>query len=132
MALPAARVSDLHTCPAATPATPPIPHVGGPLVPPGCPAVLIAGVPAARLGDRAVCVGPPATIVSAAPNVLIGGLPAARLGDATSHGGAIASGCPTVLIRQSRGSSPRADALRAAQRIGAPFVRTGCNRRRAG
>lgn len=95
---PAARVGDMHTCPMQTPGLPPIPHVGGPVLPPGCPTVLIGGMPAARVGDVAVCVGPPDLIVSGSSTVLIGGQPAARMGDATAHGGTIVSGCPTVVI----------------------------------
>ncbi len=95
---PAARVGDMHTCPMQTPGLPPIPHVGGPVLPPGCPTVLIGGMPAARVGDMAVCVGPPDLIVSGSSTVLIGGQPAARMGDATAHGGTIVAGCPTVVI----------------------------------
>jgi uncharacterized Zn-binding protein involved in type VI secretion len=94
---PAARISDMHVCPMVTPGTPPIPHVGGP-VSVGCPTVLIGGVPAARIGDMAICVGPPDSIVMGSMSVLIGGSPAARMGDSTAHGGAITVGCPTVLI----------------------------------
>ena len=65
---PAARVSDMHVCPMVTPGLPPIPHVGGPILPPG------------------------------APTVLIGGMPAARMGDSTAHGGTMVGCCPTVLI----------------------------------
>ncbi len=75
-----------------------VPHVGGPILAPGAPTVLIGGLPAARIGDTAVCVGPPDSIVSGAPTVLIAGMPAARLGDSTAHGGAIVLGCFTVLI----------------------------------
>ncbi len=82
-----------------TPGTPPIPHVGGPVLPAGCPTVLIGGMPAARVGDMATCVGPPDTIIPpCAVTVLIGGMPAARVGDMTMHGGTIMVGCPTVLI----------------------------------
>lgn len=95
---PAARVGDMHTCPLATPGTPPIPHVGGPILPPGCPTVLIGGMPAARATDMALCVGPPDSIAMGSPTVLIGNLMAARLGDSTVHGGAIVVGCPTVII----------------------------------
>src|SRR5690242_3794052 len=94
---PAARVGDMHLCPMQTPGTPPIPHVGGPILPPGCPTVLIGGMPAARMGDLATCVGPPDSIVGCNPKVLIGGKPQARMGDATAHGGVIGVGCPTVL-----------------------------------
>jgi uncharacterized Zn-binding protein involved in type VI secretion len=74
-----------------------VPHVGGPILPPGCPTVLIGGQPAARLGDPAECVGPPDEIAGGNPTVLIGGQPAARMGDPTLHGGLIVEGCPTVL-----------------------------------
>lgn len=95
---PAARVGDMHTCPMQTPGLPPIPHVGGPVLPPGCPTVLIGGMPAARVGDMAVCVGPPDLIITGSSTVLIGGKPAARMGDTTAHGGTIVAGCPTVVI----------------------------------
>jgi uncharacterized Zn-binding protein involved in type VI secretion len=75
-----------------------IPHVGGPVVGPGCPTVLIGGLPAARVGDMAVCVGPPDVIAMGAFTVLIGGMPAAQMGSLTAHGGAIVLGCPTVLV----------------------------------
>lgn len=95
---PAARITDMHTCPMQTPGLPPIPHVGGPILPQGCPTVLIGGMPAARMGDQALCAGPPDTIIKGSSTVLIGGQPAARMGDATAHGGVIVGGCPTVLI----------------------------------
>ena len=96
---PAARLTDMHTCPMVTPGVPPIPHVGGPVLPPGCPTVLIGGMPAARVGDMATCVGPPDSIAPpGSPTVLIGGMPAARMGDMTVHGGTIVVGFPTVLI----------------------------------
>jgi len=74
-----------------------VPHVGGPISV-GCPTVLIGGMPAARVGDMAVCVGPPDTIAAGSSTVLIGGMPAARLGDSTAHGGVIVAGAPTVMI----------------------------------
>ena len=92
---PAARITDLHTCPLASG---PVPHVGGPVLGPGVPTVLIAGLPAAVVGDQAVCVGPPDAIVAGSGTVFIGGKPAARLGDSTAHGGTIVLGAPTVLI----------------------------------
>lgn len=98
MSKPAARVSDMHICPMLTPGLPPIPHVGGPITGPGCPTVLIGGLPAAVAGDMCVCVGPPDSIVLGSTTVLIGGKPAVRMGDMTVHGGAITSGLPTVLI----------------------------------
>lgn len=98
MGQPAARVGDMHVCPMQTPAVVPIPHVGGPILPPGCPTVLIGGQPAARQGDMATCVGPPDVIALGSVTVLIGGQPAARMGDTTAHGGSIVLGLPTVLI----------------------------------
>jgi uncharacterized Zn-binding protein involved in type VI secretion len=75
-----------------------VPHVGGPVLPPGGLPTLIGGMPAARVGDLATCVGPPDVIVLGSFTVLIGGQPAARMGDLTAHGGTIIMGCPTVLI----------------------------------
>ena len=95
---PAARLTDMHSCPMVTPGMPPIAHVGGPVVGPGVPTVLICKLPAAVLGDKAVCVGPPDAIVKGSAIVLIAGRPAARVGDATAHGGSIVTGCPTVMI----------------------------------
>jgi uncharacterized Zn-binding protein involved in type VI secretion len=94
----AARLTDLHVCPAVTPGMPPTPHVGGPILGPGVPTVLIGGLPAAVLGDAAVCVGPADTLAGGSATVLIAGRPAARAGDRTAHGGRVATGCPTVLI----------------------------------
>ena len=98
MSQPAARVSDMHACPMVTPGTPPVPHVGGPILPPGGVNVLIGGLPAARLGDMCTCVGPPDVIAKGSMTVLICGSPAARMGDMTSHGGTIVTGFPMVLI----------------------------------
>lgn len=92
---PAARISDMHTCPMVNPG--PVPHVGGPVVA-GCGTVMIGYMPAARIGDSCTCVGPPDSIVKGSSSVLIGYMPAARLGDSTAHGGVIVAGCPTVMI----------------------------------
>lgn len=95
MPQPAARVGDMHVCPLITVL---VPHVGGPILPPGGLLTLIGGMPAARVGDMCVCVGPPDVIALGSFTVMIGGMPAARMGDITAHGGAIVMGCPTVLI----------------------------------
>ena len=102
---PAARLTDMHVCPMVTGV---VPHVGGPISAPGKPTVLIGGLPAARLGDMAVCVGPPDSVIMGSPKVLIGGQPAARVTDMQTcpmvtgvvpHvGGPISLGCFTVLI----------------------------------
>ncbi len=95
---PASRIGDMHVCPMASPATPPVPHVGGPILPPCEPTVLIGMIPAARVGDMCTCVGPPDTIAMGSPTVLIGNMMAARIGDTTIHGGKIIVGFPTVMI----------------------------------
>lgn len=93
---PAARVTDMHTCLMVTGL---VPHVGGPIIPPGCPTVIIGMLPAARVGDMATCVGPPDVIAMGSVTVIIGGQPAARMGDQTAHGGVIVGPCcPTVMI----------------------------------
>lgn len=94
----AARLTDMHTCPMQIPGLPPVPHVGGPIIGPGVPTVLIGKLPAAVMGDMATCVGPPDTIIKGSTTVMIGGKPAARMGDTTAHGGTIIMGCPTVII----------------------------------
>lgn len=94
----AARLTDMHTCPMQTPGLPPVLHVGGPIIGPGVPTVLIGKLPAAVMGDMATCVGPPDTIIKGSTTVMIGGKPAARMGDTTAHGGSIIMGCPTVII----------------------------------
>jgi len=95
MPQPAARITDMHVCPMVNVL---VPHVGGPILPPGGLNVLIGGLPAARVGDMCVCVGPPDVIAMGAFTVLICGQPAARMGDMTAHGGAIVMGHPNVLI----------------------------------
>ena len=112
---PAARVTDLHTCP-STPAAP--------VVGPGAPNVFICGVPAARIGDLVSC-SSPETIVTGEETVIIAGKPAARMGDMTAKGGGcphakggvITTGCPTVFI----GSVYQGAVLKKAAETGAPF-----------
>lgn len=89
-----ARVGDNHICPAVTGV---VPHVGGPIVGPGVPGVLIGGQPAAVVGDLCTCVGPPDTLACGCQGVLVGGKPVACLGDSTAHGGKIVTGCPGVI-----------------------------------
>ena len=95
MGMPAARVGDPHVCPMVTGI---VPHVGGPILPPGKIPTLIMSMPAATVTTMCVCVGPPDLIALGSFTVLIGGMPAARLGDLTAHGGTIVMGAPTVLI----------------------------------
>lgn len=92
---PASRLTDMHVCPAFTG---PVPHVGGPIVAPGAPTVLIGKLPAARVSDSCVCVGPPDSIVVGSAKVMIMKLPAARITSSCAHGGTVVAGFPTVLI----------------------------------
>ena len=94
MPRPAARITDLHICPASNGTQP---HVGGPAVS-GHPTVLIGGLAAARITDQCTCAGPRDVIVSGSATVFIGGLPAARQMDQTGHGGVIVSGASNLLI----------------------------------
>ncbi len=95
---PASRVTDFHMCPMVTPGVPPIPHVGGPILPPCMVTVITGGLPQARVTDKALCVGPPDVIVKGSTTVLVGSLPLARILDSTAHGGMIMLGCFTVLV----------------------------------
>jgi uncharacterized Zn-binding protein involved in type VI secretion len=112
---PAARITDLHTCPA---------HAGGPVVT-GFPTVIIGHQPAARITDAALCAGPKDVIAAGSATVLIGHHPAARMGDATGHGGVVATGFPTVII----GTTPQAATIAGAGASGAPFC-AECERAR--
>ena len=95
MGMPASRITDMHVCPMVTGI---VPHVGGPILPPGAVTVLIGGLPAARVTDMATCVGPPDVIVLGSCTGFTMKRPQARLGDTTAHGGKIVLGCPTVLV----------------------------------
>ena len=95
MPFPAARLTDMHVCPMLTVL---VPHVGGPVIGPGCPTVLIGNLPAARVGDLVTCVGPPDTIAMGSTTVLIGSQPAATMTSQCAHGGTIIMGWPTVIV----------------------------------
>lgn len=85
---PAARVTDMIVSPATV-------GVPTPILPPGAPAVLICGLPAARVTDTCGA----DVIVKGSLTVFIGGLPAARILDQTASGGTvIPPGAPTVMI----------------------------------
>jgi len=108
---PAARtLLDITQCKQQTPGTPPVPHLGGPIVGPGAPTVFIGHSTAALEGDLASCVGPPDTLLKGASTVLVCNKSPARLGDTTAHGATIQSGCMTVHI----GDTPQGAALMKA------------------
>lgn len=111
---PAARISDMHTCPMVNPG--PVPHVGGPDIS-GSPNVITGYMPQARMSDSLVCVPAIDKIAAGSPTVLVNNLQAARLGDPTVHGGKIVAGCPTVII----GESGQGATLRGASASGVPF-----------
>ena len=121
---PAARITDMHTCPMQTP-TPlgPVPHVGGPIIM-GSFNVLTCFQPQARVTDQCICAGPPDVIVRGSPTVHVNFLMAARIGDNTVHGGVIVTGCPTVMIGEFGGGGAGAmgAALGGAAGMGAPFA----------
>ncbi|MCY0095196.1 PAAR domain-containing protein [Hoeflea ulvae] len=125
MGQPAARVSDMHTCPMVNPG--PVPHVGGPILPACSPNILIGNLPAARVTDKALCTGPIDMIVKGSATVLFNNLPAARLGDTTAHGGVIISGMVSVLIGDGGGGPGFAKVskpcLKQAASSGSPFVK---------
>jgi uncharacterized Zn-binding protein involved in type VI secretion len=122
---PAARITDMHVCPLTTGM---VPHVGGPILPPGAPTVLIAGLAAARVSDLAACSGPPDTIVTGAFTCLVAGVPLARLGESCVHGGKIVSGCTTVLVGDngSANGNPGVATMKAARATARPFVERNC------
>lgn len=131
---PAARLTDMHTCPAVTVL---VPHVGGPISGPCAPTVLIGKLPAARITDLCICVGPPDMIVKGSATVFIQKLNAARIGDLTTHGGVIVMGCPTVIIgdkgggggggadvgMSGAGNAPGADCNQQAAKADTPFIK---------
>lgn len=92
-----ARITDMHVCPMVTGV---VPHVGGPILPPGVPTVLVGMLPCAVVGTMATCVGPPDVLVKGSATVLVGSRPCVRLGvDPTAHGGVVVGpGCPTVIV----------------------------------
>ncbi|BAI74047.1 hypothetical protein AZL_a05160 (plasmid) [Azospirillum sp. B510] len=92
---PAARVGDMHVCPMFTGI---IPHVGGPVMPPGAVNVIVGGMPQAMVGNPCLCNGPPDAIATGAPTVLVHGFPAAVMGSLTIHGGVVTTGFIPVEI----------------------------------
>lgn len=117
---PAARIGDMHVCPMFDG---PKPHVGGPVML-GAATVMIGMMPAARMMDMCVCVGPPDMIMKGSPTVLIEGMMAARMGDQTMHGGTIVIGFPTVLIGETGmagSATAQGKAMAAAKKMARPF-----------
>lgn len=87
----AARISD------------PTNHAGI-VIGPGCPTVIIDGMPAAVAGDLHICglkITPPhlpSSFPMGSSTVMIGGKPALRVGDVAGCGANISDGSPDVII----------------------------------
>ncbi len=113
---PAARITDMHICPAVTGV---VPHVGGPIIPPCAPTVLTGFLPQARIGDLLTCTGPPDVITTGSATVLVAGQPAARITDKTVHGGVITVGLPTVVIGDGGAARASISAAQARTILGA-------------
>lgn len=97
MPQPGATITHMHVCPLVGPA--PCPHVGGPILPPGVPTVLVMGLPAAPApGNMIVCCCVPDVTAMGSPTVLVGNRMWARMGDVCAHGSTIVQGAPTVLV----------------------------------
>lgn len=95
---PAARLTDFQQDPMVTPQIPPIPHVGGPVTEPSSPSVPIGELPAAKIGDELVTVGPPDPMVKGSSTVEVDGMPAARMGDPSAPSGTVELGNFHVMI----------------------------------
>lgn len=120
MGQPASRLTDMHVCPAANG---PVPHVGGPVLPACSTNVLIGNLPAARVTDKCLCVGPPDMIVKGSTTVFINNLNAARIGDSTTHGGMLVMGWPTVLIGDQAGGGGGAGMAGPVPQVGKPCLK---------
>ncbi len=112
--MPAARVGDMHTCPAVNGI---IPHVGGPALLGAFP-VLVGSMPQVRVGDMFLCVGPTASPVMGCPTVLVGtgggGGGGGGGGVAGAVAGALASGVRSPLGATSV-TEQRSDGTRVAR-----------------
>ncbi len=95
MGQPAARLTDMHTCPMVTGV---VPHVGGPISGPGHADGVDWRLARGTSATWRFAPAPPDTLAKGSATVLIGGTPAVRMGDGTAHGEVVVLGCPTVLI----------------------------------
>lgn len=100
-----------HVCPMVTGVTP---HVGGPIIGPGCTGILVDGVPISVMGDTCLCVGPPDVIVQGYPGILADGVPIVVQNCMTAHGGTIPMGVAGVTVS---GASPVTMKHKSPQKI---------------
>jgi hypothetical protein len=105
------------------PGTPPPPHVGGPILPPGSVTVMICGQPAARVGDMAQCSGPPDTILPP-------GCPTVMIGDGGGGGGGGGGGSGGEADADTTGGEAEEPAILDVRFVdGGGFPITGLNYR---
>jgi len=89
-------INTMHTCPMTTGNTP---HVGGPIIGPGCSTATLNGIPIALQGDKCICAaGGQDVILQGCPTATINGVPIALQGSPTAHGGTIPAGVPGAVI----------------------------------
>lgn len=92
-----------HVCPMVTGY---IPHIGGPIVGPGCSGVLVDGTPVSIMGDTCICYGPPDVVVQGYPGVLVDGTPVVVQNCMTAHGGIIPMGVAGVTVDSAKPVKP--------------------------
>lgn len=92
-----------HVCPMVTGYTP---HIGGPIVGPGCSGVLVDGTPVSVMGDTCICCGPPDVVVQGYPGVLVDGTPVVVQNCMTAHGGIIPLGVAGVTVDSAKPVKP--------------------------
>ena len=109
-----------------------LPRLCHPILPTCEPTVLIGFQPAARVTDKATCVGPPDVIAKGSPTVIVGNQMQARIGDPTVHGGVITTGFPTVIVGEvgmgrpvTVDPAPPAAAFKNAAKNGTPLICKG-------
>jgi uncharacterized Zn-binding protein involved in type VI secretion len=119
--MPAATITSMHVCPMITVL---VPHVGGPILPPGVPTVLIGGLPAATIGDMITCVGPPDVILPpGCPTVLIGTSGGGSGGAGGGAAQAAKDGAHSALVgEQVEGEGPHWKDIQFVDKAGNPIT----------
>ena len=101
MSKPIVTLSSMHTCPLVNAM---IPHVGGPIIGPGCIGILANGMPISVMGDQCVCTGPPDVVIEGCPGVLANGMPITLMGSKTAHGGVVVQGVVGITVTSASSS----------------------------
>ncbi len=98
MGQPQTRITDNVLCAMFAPSPGgPVPGTSATLIPPCAPTVLVAKLPAARIGDMHPSGLGPHPIAKGSTSVLIEKRPAGRIGDSTGCGGMVVKGEFSVL-----------------------------------